>query len=840
MASVNFKTVSKYTVGQRVAVNTGWLMGSKVLASLLGLGSLVIATKFLDGYSFGLLVFLHAYMLFFSEIANLETWRTIIRFGTNDIKRDDIDSLGQMIKFSIKADAFAALLGYGSALLCFYLFFILLPDGWVIKSAAEHIKPDTLKPIGIYIVLYCLLILLRQRGMSIGVLRLFDDYVLLGLGNLTMPFVRFIGAIWAAFSGAGFEGFLLAWFCGSLFNYIFLPLVALVVLHKRRILRPVLKAKTQLFSQRKGLWPFTINASIDASLAAANLHLPSLLVTALFGPIWVGIYKIAEEIARLLSEAFFLLDQAIYPELAKMVTNEDWTRIWNIATRSAIFLLSFGLIMSAMFIVFGKDILAFITTENYAPAVPLASILLPAVSLVGIATPLYPIFYATNKPQLAVYGRGLGVLVYIFSFFVLSYTIGKMAPAWAAVLGHGVAVVFVVLMAHKILKQRRFSRKEAPESLPSPQNPIPVVQLVGESDVRLWSMPLVKWQQRAFTKSGAVIARQDQTAPFIFHIGWVACSHVIKTWFEREHVALMSNGVLIATHGVEYSQIKVLIGQPCDENTVAALGLHVLNVEDLGTVYNKMLRKTLPTYVFDSQVTPAITIMRHQYACSYKGITDFVTKFFWPKPAFYITRLCAALKVTPNMVTSLSLLLMCLAFYYFWNGQWAGGFICGWLMTFLDTVDGKLARTTHNYSKWGTFYDHGIDLMHPPFWYWAWYVGLGGSWLWPDGLTLAILAILIGYWVDRIVEGVFILKHGFHIHIWRPANSLLRFFIARRNPNMFIFMLALLCTPIWPDAGQWGFLTVAAWVWICILFNLGVLGVSLMLTKPLESWLEPT
>ena len=44
-------------------------------------------------------------------------------------------------------------------------------------------------------------------------------------------------------------------------------------------------------------------------------------------------------------------------------------------------------------------------------------------------------------------------------------------------------------------------------------------------------------------------------------------------------------------------------------------------------------------------------------------------------------------------------------------------------MTFLDTVDGKLARTTLTSSKWGDIFDHGIDLVHPPFWYVAWGAG---------------------------------------------------------------------------------------------------------------------
>ena len=53
-------------------------------------------------------------------------------------------------------------------------------------------------------------------------------------------------------------------------------------------------------------------------------------------------------------------------------------------------------------------------------------------------------------------------------------------------------------------------------------------------------------------------------------------------------------------------------------------------------------------------------------------------------------------------------------------------------MTFLDTVDGKLARVTLRSSPFGNVYDHSIDLIHPPFWWWAWIVGLPAA-----GFTLA-------------------------------------------------------------------------------------------------------
>ena len=45
-------------------------------------------------------------------------------------------------------------------------------------------------------------------------------------------------------------------------------------------------------------------------------------------------------------------------------------------------------------------------------------------------------------------------------------------------------------------------------------------------------------------------------------------------------------------------------------------------------------------------------------------------------------------------------------------------------MTFLDTVDGKLARVTVNSSYFGHLFDHAIDLISPPFWYLIWGLGL--------------------------------------------------------------------------------------------------------------------
>lgn len=249
--------------------------------------------------------------------------------------------------------------------------------------------------------------------------------------------------------------------------------------------------------------------------------------------------------------------------------------------------------------------------------------------------------------------------------------------------------------------------------------------------------------------------------------------------------------------------------------------------------YDKALRKREAPYALSLfQNTPA-QIERRLFKGAYKGVTDIVTKYAWPEPALHVTRLCARLRLTPNMVTTASLFLVCLAFYYFWIGAWIPGILAGWAMTFLDTVDGKLARTTMTYSAWGNIYDHGIDLIHPPFWYWAMYTGLLATGVTHPWLVPALIIILVGYVVGRVTEGIFMRRFGFHIHVWRPVDAFMREITARRNPNLLIFMI---CTLF--GAPLWGVILVAVWTLICVPFHIVRLAQAFASKGPIISFMD--
>jgi phosphatidylglycerophosphate synthase len=213
----------------------------------------------------------------------------------------------------------------------------------------------------------------------------------------------------------------------------------------------------------------------------------------------------------------------------------------------------------------------------------------------------------------------------------------------------------------------------------------------------------------------------------------------------------------------------------------------------------------------------AQTAEQAAYDASYKGVTDLLTLYLWRRPAFHLTRWAAQARLTPNMVTAVGAVFCALAFYFFWRGQYWPGVATGFVFMVLDTVDGKLARCTGASSKWGNVFDHGIDLVHPPFWWWAWGHGLEayGRPLEPVYWTMVLSAIVGGYVAQRAIEGAFMRRFNrMHIHVWREIDSKFRLITARRNPNMVILIAALLLGR--PDAG---IVLVAWWTIVSLIFH---------------------
>ena len=237
--------------------------------------------------------------------------------------------------------------------------------------------------------------------------------------------------------------------------------------------------------------------------------------------------------------------------------------------------------------------------------------------------------------------------------------------------------------------------------------------------------------------------------------------------------------------------------------------------------YLQMLRRSLAPYAFRVADPAARDRAEHfLFWSNYKGSTDFLTRYVYPPLVWRMVRPLARHRVHPNWVTGVSWAATLASIPLFAMGVWGTGLAMAYLMSVLDSVDGKLARLTYKSSRFGELFDHGLDVLHPPAWYLAWGYALGGGdvssapfqWsLWMFGI----------YAVDRVIPGLFKSRTGRSIHGFTPLDERMRTFISRRNVNLAAFTLALLLDRASPGlrAAEFTFYGIVVWQALCLVWH---------------------
>jgi len=359
---------------------------------------------------------------------------------------------------------------------------------------------------------------------------------------------------------------------------------------------------------------------------------------------------------------------------------------------------------------------------------------------------------------------------------------------------------------------------------------------VGANSARLFGMDARERACRLATNAGfeCADAIPPDRAALVANMDYAWDPAWLKAMRSKPREVLTLGGKPVMAHvpaGDSSAADAIANGQPLD-------GFESLDAEMAELNYAELRKRDRP-FVMPLDANDPEPVERAAYDASYKGVTDLLTLYLWRRPAFYLTRWAAQAGISPNGVTAVGAVLCVLAFFLFWKGNYWLGTLSGFIFMVLDTVDGKLARCTGASSKWGNMFDHGIDLVHPPFWWWAWEHGLTayGRPLSPIYATMVLWAIIGGYVAQRVIEGIFMRRFGgMHIHVWRPIDSQFRLITARRNPNMVILVAALLLGR--PDAGLVG---VAWWTIVSLFFHavrLAQASEQAARGRPIVSWLS--
>lgn len=314
----------------RVLRSMSWLYSSHIVMAIMGLIYLAVAARALGPMGLGILAIVEAYLRITSRLLRLEPWQAVIKYGIEAQSDDDTPRFARLIKLSIVIDLLGGLLagGVGLALATFAAPLLGLPE--------EGHQ---------YLWLVCLTLFFSFRSTGIAILRIYDRFDTLAKLDMVLAGFRLALALAAYALGLGLWAFLLILTIHSILDGCIILLAGLREFRRRKQgplrgarLRPAL-------SENVGFVRMLWNSNINVILRQSTQRFDIILLSALLGPTAVGFYHIAKRSADAALRLGQPLNQAIYPEIARVWASGDVQRFRRIVTRTSLVICLVGLVV---------------------------------------------------------------------------------------------------------------------------------------------------------------------------------------------------------------------------------------------------------------------------------------------------------------------------------------------------------------------------------------------------------------------------------------------------------------------------------------------------------------
>jgi len=408
----------------RILKNARFLLSGRAIAGILSLGYLAIAARSLGPTNMGFLVLAHAYVLVIASLMRFQSWQGIIRFGGPLMDVQNTDQFKTLIRFTVKLDIITSIIAVTIALLCAK--FVGRVMDW----------PTDAMP---FIYTYCVAIPFLTAATPNGILRLFDRFKSLGWLQLVLPGVRFIGAIALWIGGASLTGFLTVWILSAIMEGVTLWIFAFRELRQRNLVPPVQKSADAKASQD---WlPFMLKTNFTGTLELLQSSLPVLAIGAFLGGAPAGFLQLATNLSNLIAHPTNLLNQATFPELAKIHQHQGKKEMRLVAFRSLITALKIATPIVLAYAIL-KDFLATsIGGPEFAPAATVIALMATAQLWRISSIVLESAVLATGKAgfvlltQISAAALNIITIIIGLNFIGISAAPTALIISWSAMIG---------------------------------------------------------------------------------------------------------------------------------------------------------------------------------------------------------------------------------------------------------------------------------------------------------------------------------------------------------------------------------------------------------------------
>ena len=351
---------------RRIARNLGYLFSANVLVAAIGLLTISVTAHALGPLGLGIIALTEAYVLLIDQFIRLEPWQAVIRYGSIALENEKKTEFRRLVKLSTLFDFVGGILAAVVAIMgCLLL-------GHLIGFS------DSQKGVTIA---YSFTLMLSISSTPIGLLRLFDQFdvvaklsVLLATCRLALSCTAWLlaGEVWT---------FIIIMSIYQVFENLVPFIFAWRELRRRGHTEIWGTPLVGVLRENPGIIRFIFNTNMNALARLITQRFDTLIVGATLGTSAAGFYQLARRVGLAAVRIGRPLQQAIYPDLAKIWARGERQRFQKLVVWANVSLT----LVSLVAIVVAAFLMEFIVKvafgDKFLPVVPLVNIQLCAVAL---------------------------------------------------------------------------------------------------------------------------------------------------------------------------------------------------------------------------------------------------------------------------------------------------------------------------------------------------------------------------------------------------------------------------------------------------------------------------
>ena len=422
---------------RRVFKNSAMLTAGKVYTALVGLLYLALATRALGAHNFGVLILIHAYAVAVRDFVTLKTSQCVVRYGAICLESNQEEDFQKLVKFTMLLDIGSCVAGTLVGMLAIS-----------VVGPSFGVTPE-LVPVA---SVYCIMILFNFKATPLGLLRLFDRFDLIAVMLMVVPTIRLVGACAAYVYYRDVSAFLFFWFIAGAVQCIGIVYFGWREFGRRGFSKGMNLEFRYLTRPHQGILSFIWTSHVHRTLYVSTVHIATLIVGFLMGPVAAGLFKIAQEASSVLLKPALLFNETVYPEMAKIAVNKDYRRLWSVITHSALVAGAIAGIILLVIFVFGQSLLSLFFGAEYINAYDVLILLMIAAAMMMTTFALDPALYSIGRPDISMNVRIVTTILHISIMILLLQEIGLVGAGIAAIAGNLATALLLMFHTNRLIR----------------------------------------------------------------------------------------------------------------------------------------------------------------------------------------------------------------------------------------------------------------------------------------------------------------------------------------------------------------------------------------------------